>query len=479
MRPEDILSAYSVNSLRTIARTRRFNIQHGRRPELIAALAERLFDPPALRHTITNLSSNERAALQTVVDHGGRVPSDALAHSLLVSGVAERNGPIRRRETIDRIAPTTRQFDELCARLTAQGLLFSEPKQEGTLAEPHDLSPGAVVFVPGPVFEAINQAPVDPIDSAPTVVSGGRVIVQPSLSVLVLPPLDQATLQRLDQIAERVQVAEVAEFRLTQSALLRSVEAGTSVAATIAWLEQRSEAPLPQNVHYTLNAWARSFDQIRVFHSAALLEGTAETIDHIVADATFAPLIIRRIGSHRLLLRDAAAAERVLALLNEIPRTIRSDQPNTPSFTVASDGTITLDPSFSMLLLLTLRRLAEQIDDHTFRLVQDRIRQAVATSPDGVTGVLKWLRTHGGDLPTELVTRLRAWSLPPDAVTLDQPLLLHLPAELLDDLRASPELAALLNNEYQPQGKVVRIAPERIGELIAALKEYSVSAIDL
>jgi hypothetical protein len=490
MRPEDILTLYTFNSLRTVTRMREYPFGALRRPELISALAERLFDPQEIQRILTLLSERERDTLNAVVAAGGRLASDELAHLLLEQGVIETVGPARPRETIDRIPATTRRFDEICARLTAYGLLFSEPKAGGTLAGPHDLSPGQVLFVPGPIFDLVRrrtETPATPVvqparsevtaDTALPEQIRGRLIIQPSYQVLLLPPLDEPSLQRLRETAETVHVAEVAEFKLTQAALFRAVQRGETVAEFISFLETRSEQPLPQNVRYTLTAWGRAFEQVLLYADAVLLEGTADLLDQLQAEPTLAPLVIRRLGPQRLLLNHAAAVEQALAALNELPLVIHYDaELSRAQFTIDSDGTIMLNPATADLLLpVRLRRMAEPRDDSRFQLTPQRVREAVEATPDGLTGVLKWLRTNGGELPADLVARLRIWALPQDAITLEQPLLLRLPPELLADLRAIPELAPLLTNEYRPEAVVVHIAPQHREQLLHVLRGLDIA----
>ncbi|MBV9791080.1 MAG: helicase-associated domain-containing protein [Chloroflexi bacterium] len=486
MRPEDILILYTFNSLRTIARVREYPLSALRRSELISALAERLFDPSELQRMLALLGERERATLIAVVEAGGRLASDELAHFLLEQGVVESVGPARPRETIDRIAPTTRRFDEICARLTAYGLLFSEPKAGGTLAGPHDLSPGQVLFVPGPVFDLVRrleQAPAAEQPSRPAQDAHqspavepqirGRLIVQPSYQLLLLPPLDDSSLQRLREFSETVRVAEVAEFKLTQAALFRAVQQGTTVADVIAFLETRSEQPLPQNVHYTLGSWSRVFEQVRVYADAVLVEGAAELLDRLQVDERLAALVIRRLTPQRLLLRNGALVEQTLALLDELPLvTPYTTAHSRLQFSIDADGVLTPHPTADLLLPIRLRRVAEPRADGRFQLTPERVRSAVAATPDGLTGVLKWLRTHGGDLPADLLARLKIWALPKDSVALEQPLLLRLPADLLADLRAIPELGSLLGNEYRPEAAVVQVAPqhrERLLDVLSAL----------
>lgn len=486
MRPDEILSLYSFNSLRTIARTRGYDLGALRRPELIAALAVRIFDVSELRRVVDALVQGERTALDAVTEAGGRLPREQLAERLLDAGIVDEVGPRRSRETIDRIAPTTRRFEELCARLTAQGLLFSEPHVDGTLAGPYDLGPGAVLFAPGPVLE-VARRPAEARTASLTAFPGdqaspnqqleeaemhyGRLIVQPSYTVLLLPPLDERTLEKLREIAEPVQHAEVAEFKLTQAALYRAVERGTSVGDVLNFLEVRSEQPLPQNVRYTLEAWSRAFTQVRFSVSAAIVEGSAPILDEIAGHPLLATLVVRRLAHDRLLLKDAAAAEQALFAIGELPGITSYGDQARAIMQVTGDGQIQLDPAAHHLLAaLALRRIAEPIGEGMFQLTRQSVTTAAAEAPDGLTGLLKWLRTYAVEVPAELVARLKLWVLPESDIVLEQPLLLRLSPDLLADLRAFPELAPLLEDEYRRDVALVRVAPEARAELVAALK---------
>jgi hypothetical protein len=476
MRPDEILSLYSFNSLRSMERARGYGLGNLRRAELIAALSGRLFDAPDIAAMLAALAPNERAALATIAKAGGRLPRDRYVDVLIEAGLIDEVGPDRPRETIDRIPPTTRRFLELCARLTARGLLFSEPHVDGTLAGLYDLGPGAVVFVPGPVERGLTAidapaaaAPAPPAAPAPIV--RGRVIIQPSYSVLQLPPVDEPTLKQLQAVAEQVRIAEVAEFKLTQAALYHAVQRGATVAGTIAFLEQRSEQPLPQNVRYSLESWGRAFERTRVLQGAAIVEGQPAVLDELVALPAIATLVVRRLGPERLLLVDAAAAAKALTAAGELPGVTDYARGLGAPLAVTADGRITPDARANHLLApLALGRVAERLDDGTFQLTPRSVRAAVASTPDGLTGLLKWLRGVSAPLPPELVARLKLWAVPQSDVALEQPLLLRLPPELLAELRAFPEIAPLLAAEYRRDAALIAIAPEARDALVAALR---------
>jgi hypothetical protein len=289
--------------------------------------------------------------------------------------------------------------------------------------------------------------------------------------VLLLPPLDEPSLAFLSAATEVVRRGEVAEFKLTQESLYAAVERGTSVPDVITFLEARSEQPLPQNVRYTLDSWARSFGQLRIFRRAAVIQGDSESLDRLVAQPALANLIVRRPRSDLLVIADAVAAERALAAIGELPFITDYAETGEAYLQITEYGVITVvSKTHHLLLPLMLRRIAEPLADGQFQLTRERVQAAVASAPDGLTGLIKWLRSAAVELPAELVARIRLWTIPNTEVKLEQPLLLHVPADLLLELRAFPELAPLLADEYRPATTLVRIAPEQKNDLLVALQ---------
>jgi hypothetical protein len=207
---------------------------------------------------------------------------------------------------------------------------------------------------------------------------------------------------------------------------------------------------------------------------AALLEGEAELLDRLAADERIAPLVLRRLSATRLLLRDAPRAQQGLVGGGEIPTIMDYAAQTGPRFDITPDGTIEVQ-HHDLLLPIELRRIAEPVDAYRWQISPERVRAAVAALPDGLTGLIKWLRSDSAGVPPEVVTRLRTWALPPDAIGWEQPLLLHLPPDVLAELRTLPELAELLADDYRPSAAVVRVAPEDRDRLVAALRERGIA----
>jgi hypothetical protein len=124
----------------------------------------------------------------------------------------------------------------------------------------------------------------------------GRLVIQPSFEAMALPPLRESLLCFLDQCAERQSLDQVALYRLTRERWLYALQQGTSAVNLLERLEQLAATPLPQNMRYTLLEWERQAQRIRLYRGVSLLElQEASLLDTLLADATLAGLILRRL----------------------------------------------------------------------------------------------------------------------------------------------------------------------------------------
>jgi hypothetical protein len=129
-----------------------------------------------------------------------------------------------------------------------------------------------------------------------TETENGRLVIQPNFEALALPPLREALLSFLDQLGERQALDQVARYRLTRERWLSALRQGRSAALLIEEVERRTQAPLPQNMRYTLLEWERQAQRVRISRGVALLEvQDAALLDALLADDAVAPLIFRRL----------------------------------------------------------------------------------------------------------------------------------------------------------------------------------------
>jgi hypothetical protein len=125
------------------------------------------------------------------------------------------------------------------------------------------------------------------------------LIVQPNFEVLVMEP-DIPAIYTLPRYAVPVQIGQVSRFTLTREALLRGLAGGLSLDGILAYLEQNSQKPLPQNIAYTLRDWARQYKEARV-NQLIVLELSDEALTEQLATTTkLAALGLRRLGPRAL-----------------------------------------------------------------------------------------------------------------------------------------------------------------------------------
>ncbi|HEY7347317.1 MAG TPA: helicase-associated domain-containing protein [Ktedonobacterales bacterium] len=129
-----------------------------------------------------------------------------------------------------------------------------------------------------------------------TETESGRLVIQPNFEALALPPLSESLLYFLDQVAERQSLDQAALYRLTRERWLSALQRGESAARLIERLEDLAGTDLPQNMRYSLLEWERQAQRVRLYRGVALLETPeAALLDALLADATLAPLILRRL----------------------------------------------------------------------------------------------------------------------------------------------------------------------------------------
>src|SRR5207245_3381577 len=204
------------------------------------------------------------------------------------------------------------------------------------------------VGVAGPGVTAIRVTP-DGVrllrdQPLPITASAPHIVVQPNFQIFAFEPTDESVLFTLDQLADRVRAEQVVEYQLSRDSVYRAQRAGLDAAAIVAFLEQVSTVPLPQNVRRSLEEWGALHERVVVHRGVPLLHAVdARTLDALYADSRVAPLLGRRVAStaalvapeHLVALRKRLLDGDCLPALSE-----GSVRPAQPAFTVDTDGRI-------------------------------------------------------------------------------------------------------------------------------------------
>ncbi len=144
------------------------------------------------------------------------------------------------------------------------------------------------------------------------------LLVNPDFEVLVLPEGDVSdVVHTLDGFARRTKTEDVVHFRLTRETFEAAVASGRDAAAFLTFLEARSRGGLPQNVRYSLEAWAGSVTFALLERGVLLSAPTEEALDAILGVPGMSDLLIRRVGPTEALLRDAPADRKLLGALRD------------------------------------------------------------------------------------------------------------------------------------------------------------------
>ncbi|MEM7119330.1 MAG: protein kinase, partial [Chloroflexota bacterium] len=183
MRGRDVytlLDSYNANTLWTIARHTKLPSIKKTKPKkvvLIKIMQEELFEPARIKASYAQLSKVEADVLNRVQLHGGQVQTRLFQRELVRALVATKAPPPPKRgknshwyrapevygQAVDHVGSETPSdstiFEDILARLTAHGLLFSRDKQvaSGETSYKFQLHPGATVFIPSKVLQQLPE----------------------------------------------------------------------------------------------------------------------------------------------------------------------------------------------------------------------------------------------------------------------------------------------------------------------------------
>ena len=261
------------------------------------------------------------------------------------------------------------------------------------------------------LFGLADQPPAEPAAA-----HAGRVVVQPNFQIFALEPIAEQTLVSLDRFADRVKADKAFEYRLSRESLYRAHQNGMSVGDAVAFLEQASSAPLPQNVLRTLDEWAQSYERIIVRRNAALLHALDPQVLDALQDTPAAQryLLGRPLPRVALASNTPESRERIaqaLMALGHLPA--YSDVPEAEN----SRGVLTLDEAGKVSLLHALPDLylLQALEEHAERrgdgyyLTKAAVRGERTSGESADQIIARWQRWHHGPLPVAFLENLREW----------------------------------------------------------------------
>ncbi len=340
-------------------------------------------------------------------------------------------------------------------------------------------------------FHLIPEAPsvMNNIPLAIETPPSGRLIVQPNFEVLVLAPLSEVLLVRLDRFAERVSLEHIAQYRITKASVTAAIRRGLSSEAMIEMLQQATDSEIPQNVRYSLIEWERQVRRVEAWPDATLLEVDDEALlDMLCNDPQTGPLFARRLTSRlvEVMPYKLSAVQELLWQRNYLPA-LSTD----PGLEAGSDGTsVAHEPQWHLLddgllqpicavlnfyLVAEAERFSER-DAATgwLSLTPASVRRALSQNIS-LTYIVNFLRRYCDDsVPGSFLVRLKLWGdgyADEGRVYVEPAPLLRLSAEVLQDLQTDKELAGLLSTEVEHRQRLVHVDPQNLARVLEILRQ--------
>lgn len=132
--------------------------------------------------------------------------------------------------------------------------------------------------------------------------AAGHVVVNPDFEVVLFPgPRAHELVYSLDRFADREKADNLVHYRITPASLHRGLSEGVNLDEILGLLRELSRTPLPQNVEYSLESWARSDGMVTYRESESLLTcESAEILDRIARHPELGRIGLDRIDRNRM-----------------------------------------------------------------------------------------------------------------------------------------------------------------------------------
>ena len=136
---------------------------------VIKALLEQLLTEDRSMQALANLSDLDRAVLDRLVLHGGRAATDVLRDELQHEGIVQAGSPqdLHSAYKADPSDPEANAMEDVIARLTLRGLVFSSGIPTSWQQRKLSFTPGLALIVPEPVLSCLPRSTPPPVTWVP------------------------------------------------------------------------------------------------------------------------------------------------------------------------------------------------------------------------------------------------------------------------------------------------------------------------
>lgn len=153
----------------------------------------------------------------------------------------------------------------------------------------------------------------------------GHVVVNPDFEVVLFPDRRCHDLvYRLDRFADREFTDSLYHYRITPSSLHRALSEGMQLDEILNLLNDNSRTPMPQNVSYSLESWARKGGLITLTADGRLSCEHKEVLDRITLHPELRGIGFDRVDDSTVQLHGAVEVESLSAWVRDYGASLRS-----------------------------------------------------------------------------------------------------------------------------------------------------------
>jgi len=152
----------------------------------------------------------------------------------------------------------------------------------------------------------------------------GHIVVNPDFEVVLFPEeRSHALIYELDRFCQRELTDSLYHYRITPGSLHRALSEGEALDEILELLRRLSRTPLPQNVVYSLESWARSKGMVTFHEDGRLVCDTPEVLDKLQLHPELGRLGVHRVDRETLRLRAPVDQEDLLGWVRDFGVSLR------------------------------------------------------------------------------------------------------------------------------------------------------------
>ncbi len=152
----------------------------------------------------------------------------------------------------------------------------------------------------------------------------GHLVVNPDFEVVLFPEeRSHELIFQLDRFCDREFSDSLIHYRITPGSLHRALQQGFDLDEILELLRSRSRTPLPQNVLYSLESWARRDGMVTLHEDGRLVCDSPEILDRLELHPELHRLGVERVDRATLRLRGRIDQERLSGWVRDFGVSLR------------------------------------------------------------------------------------------------------------------------------------------------------------